>query len=92
MALGKARVHVVEVVPDADLWGKEAGALSIAKSFLPVAKRLKLYRTADGRIGCQLDVSVSAAERKRLDQAYDAIMNAVGERRGRSRGVKKTIE
>ena len=42
-----------------------------------------------GRIGCQLDVAITAVDRMRLDQAYEAIMDAVGERRGRPRGIKK---
>ncbi len=85
----KTKVHVVEVVPDADLRRKEAKARSVVKRFFPSAGPLRLYRTAEGRIGCQLDLTVTAGDRKRLDQAYQAIMGALGERRGRPRGVRK---
>jgi hypothetical protein len=85
----ETKVHVVEVVPDADLRRKETKARAVVKRFFPSAGNLRLYRTAEGRIGCQLDLSVTAGDRKRLDEAYDAIMKAVGEKRGRPRGVKK---
>jgi hypothetical protein len=85
----KTKVHVVEVVPDADLRKKEAKARAVVKRFFPNAGPVRLYRTAEGRVGCQLDLTVTAGDRKRLDQAYEAIMDAVGERRGRPRGVKK---
>jgi len=87
--MGKPRVHVVEVVPDPELRKKEARARVVVKRFFPDAGPVRLYRTAEGRIGCQLDISFTAGDRKRLDEAYDAIMKAVGEKRGRPRGVKK---
>jgi len=79
-------VHVVEVVPDADLRKKEAKVKAVVKRFFPNAGPVRLYRTAEGRVGCQLDLTV-AGDRKRLDQAYHAIMDAVGERRGPPRTV-----
>jgi len=79
----KTKAHVVEVVPDADLRKKEAKARAVVKRFFPNAGPVRLYRTTDGRIGCQLDVTITAGERKRLDQAYGAIIEVVGERRGR---------
>ena len=85
----KTKVHVVKVVPDADLRKKEAKARAVIKRFFPNAGPVRLYRTAEGRVGCQLDLTVTAGDRKRLDQAYEAIMDAVGERRGRPRGIKK---
>jgi len=85
----KTKVHVVEVVPDADLRKKEAKARAVVKRFFPNAGPVRLYRTAEGRVGCQLDLTVTAGDRKRLDQAYEAIMEALGERRGRPRGVRK---
>jgi hypothetical protein len=60
----------------------------VTGSFL-ASLRTGLYRTAEGRVGCQLDLTVTTGDRKRLDQAYEAIMDAVGERRGRPRGIKK---
>ena len=85
----KTKVHVVEVVQDADLRRKEAKARAVVKRFFPNAGPVRLYRTAEGRVGCQLDLTVTAGDRKRLDQAYEAIMEALGERRGRPRGVRK---
>jgi hypothetical protein len=76
----RQEVHVIEVVRDADLRAKEARARAVAKRFFPDAGAVRLYRTAEGRLGCQLDVSLPAGNRKRLDQAYDAIMKAVGEK------------
>ncbi len=87
--MAKTRIHVVEVVRDAELRAKEARARAVVKRFFPDAGPVRLYRTGEGRIGCQLDISVTAGDRKRLDEAYDAIMKAVGEKRGRPRGVKK---
>ena len=85
----KTTLHVVEVVPDAELRRKETKARAVVKRFFPNAGPLRLYRTADGRIGCQLDLTVTVGDRNRLGQAYDAIMDALGEKRGRPRGVRK---
>ena len=85
----KTQVHVVEVVADEELRRKEAKARAAVQRFFPSAGLLRLYRTTEGRIGCQLDLTVTAGDRKRLDEAYQAIMKALGERRGRPRGVKK---
>ena len=82
----KTKVHVVEVVPDADLRKKEAKARAVLKRFFPNAGPARLYRTAEGRVGCQLDLTVTAGDRKRLHQAYKAIMDAVGEKIRRTRG------
>lgn len=87
--MGKTKVHVVEVVPDAELRTKEARARAVVKNFFPNAGPVRLFRTTDRRVGCQLDISLAAGDRRRLDEAYDAIMKAVGEKRGRPRGVKK---
>lgn len=85
----KTKVHVMEFVPDQELRKKEAKARAVVKRFFPNAGPLKLYRTREGRIGCQLDLTVTAGDRKRLDETYQAIMKALGEKRGRPRGVKK---
>jgi hypothetical protein len=79
----KTKVHAIEVVKDAELRKKEAKARAAAKRFFPNAGPVRLYRTAQGTIGCQLDLTVTAVDRMRLDQAYEAIMDVVGERRGR---------
>ena len=59
----KTKVHVVEVVPDADLRKKEAKARAVVKRFFPNAGPVRLYRTAEGRVGCQLDLTVTAGDR-----------------------------
>ncbi len=84
----KTNVHAIEVVKDAELGKKEARARAVVKRFFPNAGPVRLYRTAQGRIGCQLDLTVTAADRMRLDQAYEAIMDAVGEGSRRRRGTK----
>jgi len=81
-------IHLLEVVEDRALRRKEAQARAAVKRFFPNAGPLRLYRTAEGRIGVQLDLTVMPGDRQRLDRAYGAIMKVVGERRGRPRGVK----
>ena len=88
----KANVHVIEVVDDAQLRKKEAKASQALKRFFPNAGRLRLYRTAEGRIGVQVDLTVTSGDRKRLDDAYRAIMKVLGERRGRPPGGVKTVQ
>lgn len=87
--MSKTNVHVIEVVRDAELRKKEAQARKAVKRFFPKAGPLRLYRTAEGRIGVQLDVTVTAGDRQRLDAAYRAVMEVLGEKRGRPRGEKK---
>jgi len=84
----KPNLHVIEVVEDRELRKKEARAAAAVKRLFPDSGALRLYRTAEGRIGVQLHLTLTLGDRQRLDQAYRAIMKAVGERRGRPRGVK----
>jgi hypothetical protein len=86
--MSKTNVHVIEVVEDAELRKKEAKAREVVRRFFPNAGPLRLYRTAEGPIGVQLDLTLTPGDRQRLDDAYRAIMNVLGERRGRPRGVK----
>lgn len=86
--MSKTNVHVIEVVEDAELRKKESKASKAVRRFFPNAGPLRLYRTAEGRIGVQLDLSVTPGDRQRLDDAYRAIMKVLGEKRGRPRGVK----
>ena len=76
-SMRKTKAHFVDVVPDADLRKKEAMAWVVVKRFFPNAGPVRLYRTVEGRVGCQLDLTVTAGDRKRLHQAYKAIMDAV---------------
>lgn len=89
MAKRKTTVHVIEIARGEELRNKEAKASEVMKRFFPDAGPVRLYRTTEGRIGCQLDLTITAGDRKRLDEAYQAIMKALGEARGRPRGVKK---
>ena len=82
------KVQFLEVVRDKDLARKEPEVTAAVRRFFPDAPPVTLYRTADGRVGVQLQVSVAAGERKRLQEAYQAAMKALGERRGRPRGGK----
>lgn len=83
------KVHVIEVVRDEELARKEPGATAAVRRFFPDAPPVKLYRGADGRIGLQLQLSVAAGQRKRLEDAYRAVMRVLGEKRGRPREGKK---
>jgi len=87
--MGKTNVHVIEIVTDAELRKKEAKATRILKQFFPDAGGLRLYRTADGQIGIQIDLDLKPGDRQRLDKVYDEIMKILGGKRGRPRGVKK---
>lgn len=84
----KPNIHVIEVVEDRALRKKEARAAAAVKRLFPKLGRLRLYRTIEGRIGVQLDVTLAPGDRRRLDEAYGVIMKIVGEKRGRPRGVK----
>ena len=84
----KTDVRFVEVVPDAKLRSLERAATRAVRRLFPESGPVKLYRTADGRIGCQMQVAVAPGGRKRLDEAYRAVMRALGERRGRRAGVR----
>ncbi len=79
----KTKVHTIEVVKDVELRKKEAKARAVVKRFFPNAGPVRLYRTAQGRIGCQLDLTTTEVDRMRVDEADEAIMDVVGERRVR---------
>ncbi len=84
----KTAVHFVEIVPDAKLQRLEIEAGRAVRRLFPDCTRVKLYRTADGKIGCQMQVAVVPGGRKRLEEAYRAVMKVLGEKRGRRAGVK----
>jgi hypothetical protein len=83
------KVHYVEVVADADLRKQEADATAAFRRFFPKAPPLKLYRTSDGRIGFQTQLSIATGDRGRFEAAYTAVMRVLGEKRGRPRGARK---
>lgn len=84
----KTRVSFVEVVPDSRLRMKEKDVTKVVRRFYPHCGPVKLYRTANGRIGFQVQISVAAGERQKLNEVYRAVMSRLGEKRGRRLGVK----
>jgi hypothetical protein len=89
MSRQTAGVHTIEIVRDDELRAKEEEATSTFRKFFPQAPPLKLYRTADGRIGFQVAVALSTGDRKLFNDAYAAVMKILGEKRGRPRGTRK---
>jgi len=83
------KVQFIEVVPDDELRKKEAEATDAFRRFFLGASPLKLYRTSDGRIGFQAQLTVAAGDRDRLGKAYAAVMRVLGENRGRPPGERK---
>jgi len=81
-------VRFIEVERDSDLRAKERRVTAAVKRLYPRCGPVKLYRTADGRIGFEARLGAVAGERKRLDEVYRTIMNVLGQRRGRRPGVK----
>ena len=81
-------VRFIEVVHDEELTHRQPEATAAVRRFFPNSPPVKLYRAADGRIGFQLQLSVTAGDRKRLEDAYRAVMKVLGEKRGRPRGAK----
>jgi hypothetical protein len=86
--MNKPKVTLVEMVPDPELKKKQKAATKAVERIFPNCGPVALYRTADGRIGFQMKVSVAAGDRKRLDEAYRAVMKVVGIKRGRPLGDK----
>ena len=84
----KEKIDFIEVVSDAELAKKEKQVAKEVQRILPQCGPVKLYRTADGRIGFQMQVAIAAGERKRLDEIYRVIMRVLGSKRGRPRGVE----
>lgn len=84
----KTLVRFVEIVPDPGLRRLEKKATGAFRRFFPSSPVVKLYRTADGRIGCQMQITLAPGDRKRLQDAYRAVMRVLGEKRGRPTGVK----
>jgi predicted RNA-binding Zn-ribbon protein involved in translation (DUF1610 family) len=84
----KPRVEFIEIVADATLRQKEIEATEAVRRLCPECGPVKLYRTSDGRVGIQLQVSLAPGNRKLLDDIYRAVMKAIGQRRGRPVGLK----
>jgi len=87
----RPKVEFVEIVSDTTLKQKEKEATEAVKRLCPDCGPVRLYRTADGRVGIQLQVALTLGNRKLLDDIYRAVMRAVGQRRGRPVG-QKTVQ
>ena len=86
--MANTKTRFVEFVDDPELRVKEENVAEVIRRFYPNAGPVKLYRSADGRIGSQLNFPVAPGGRKSLDDAYREVMKVLGEKRGRPRGVK----
>jgi hypothetical protein len=82
------RANIIEIVSDSQLRKKEKEVTEIVKNFYPACGPVKLYRTADGRIGFQIPVTLTPQNRKQIDKVYRAVMKSLGENRGRPSGVE----
>jgi hypothetical protein len=82
------RTNIIEIVSDSQLKKKEKEVTEIVKGFYPSCGSVKLYRTADGRIGFQIPVTLTPQNRKQIDKVYRAVMKYLGENRGRPSGVE----
>jgi hypothetical protein len=82
------RTDFIEIVSDIELRKKEKEVTAIVRAFYPDCGPVRLYRTADGRVGFQMQVTLTPDNRKQLDKVYRAVMKCLGEKRGRPRGVE----
>ena len=83
-----SKVTFVEIVRDEALKKKEEAVTKTVNQLYPGCGPVKLYRTADGQIGFQVRLAITAGDKRRLDQLYATVTKALGERRGRPAGVK----
>lgn len=83
--MGKVKVDVIEIIREG-LTNKEKEVNDRVKRSFPECGPIKLYRASDGRVGFEVQMAIRAGGRKRLDQMYQAVMKALGEKRGRPRG------
>lgn len=82
------RTEVIEIVSDPQLKRREKEITEIVKSFYPACGPVKLYRTADGRVGFQIQLTLTRENRKEIDKVYRAVVKYLGEKRGRPTGVE----
>ena len=90
----KSSVHFIEIVHDPEPEKLEKTATETVRRFYPDSTAVKLYRMADGKIGCQMQIAVAPGERKPIHEAYRAVMKVLGEKRGRraGRGLRQQPE
>jgi len=86
--MSNRKVTFVEIVSDPELKAREAKVSKAVNELYPGCGPVKLYRTADGQVGFELRVAITAGDKKRLDQLYSTVMKVLGRKRGRPVGVK----
>jgi hypothetical protein len=82
------RTDFIEVVSDIELRRREREVTAIARAFYPDCGPIRLYRTADGRVDFKMQVTLTPENRKHLDKVDRAVMEQLGEKRGRPSGVE----
>jgi hypothetical protein len=82
------KTDFIEVVPDIGLKKREKEVTAIVRAFYPDCGSVRLYRTADGRVGFQMQVTLTSHNRKQVDKVYRAVMKCLGQKRGRPSGVE----
>lgn len=87
----RPRVEFVEIVADTPLRQKEKEATEAVQRLCPDCGPVRLYRTSDGKVGIQLQISLAPGNRKLLDDIYRTVIKVVGQRRGRPAG-QKTVQ
>lgn len=87
----KPKVEFIEIVADASLKEKEKEATAAIRQICPDCGPVRLYRTSQGKIGFQLQISLEPGNRKLLDDVYRTVMGVLGHRRGRKAG-ERTVQ
>ena len=82
------KTDVIEIVRDAQLKKREKEVTQIVREFYPESGPVRLYRTADGRIGFEIQVVLTPENRKKVEKVHRAVMRYLGEKRGRPKGVE----
>jgi len=82
------KTEVIEIVSDPRLRKKEKEITQIVRGFYPQCGPVRLYRTADGHVGFQVQLTLTPENRKPIDKVYRAVMKYLGEKRGRPTGVE----
>jgi len=84
----KTKTDFIEVVSDIELRKKEKQVTEAVRGFYPECGPVKLYRTADGRVGFRMQVTLTPENRKQVDKVYRAVTRCLGEKRGRPIGAE----
>jgi len=82
----KEGVIFLEIQNDPELRKKEQQASEALRRFYPNSGPVRLYRTTEGEVGIQATLPIVPGDRKRIEAAYRALMEAIGEGRGRPKG------